>query len=64
MSKIARFVKIALFSSAFALIAVSTLRAGMEEPGGGGSCQPPKDTQCGSCTGGFCPYGNYTPNAE
>jgi hypothetical protein len=64
MNKISRFAKLVLFSSAFALIAVSSLRASEEEPGGGGSCQPPKDTICGSSGGPFIPYGNYTPNAD
>lgn len=60
MNKISRFVKLALFSSAFALIAVSSLIAAEA----GGSCQPPKDTVCGDSGGPFVPYGNYTPEAN
>lgn len=61
MNKITRFVKVALFSSALALLVVGSVRASEEA---GGSCQPPKDTLCGSCIAGWCPYGNYTPGAN
>jgi hypothetical protein len=62
MNKISRFVKFALLGSAFVFIAASSVSA-MVEPGGG-SCKEPKTSICGTCTGTWCPYGDYTPSAE
>ena len=64
MKKISNFVKFALLGSAFAIIAASSVRASEEEPGGGGRCVAPKTSICGTCTGDWCPWGDYVPSAE